>query len=219
MKMIALGFLSIHSLFCFDQSSNTSNAWLLAQLKVDYKRQTHVLELGHRRHENFLNHHRQSLFRYTFSYQANSKRTGFGGGIAGFIHERNEGRTIETEIRPFLQVSQFFLKKAIQFQLRFRNEFRFFDGLTKDQYRLRFQMLFSYPLHSDFKTRLLCFNEWFYVCGNKKPWEWRGGVSIQQPLFKHWKLGIGYICQNNENSAIRNVHVIQVSGSYKLLLN
>ncbi|WP_294675488.1 DUF2490 domain-containing protein [uncultured Fluviicola sp.] len=219
MKMIALGFLSIHSFFCFDQSSNTSNAWLLAQLKVDYKRQTHVLELGHRRYENFLNHHRQSLFRYTFSYQANSKRTGFGGGIAGFIHERNEGRRIETEIRPFLQVSQLFLKKAIQFQLRFRNEFRFFDRSTKDQDRLRFQMLFSYPLHSDCKTRLLCFNEWFYICGSMKPWEWRGGVSIQQPLLRHWKLGIGYIYQNNENSAIRNIHVIQLSGSYNLLLN
>lgn len=186
---------------------------------MDYKRQTHVLELSHRRHENFLNHHRQSLFRYTFSYQANSRRTGLGGGIAGFIHERNDGRTIETETRPFLQVSQLFLMKTIQFQLRFRNEFRFFDRSSKDQDRLRFQMLFSYPLHSGFKTRLLCFNEWFYICGTTKPWEWRGCVSIQQPLFRHWKLGIGYIYQNNENNVIRNIHVIQLSGSYELLLN
>ena len=219
MKMIALGFLSIHYFFCFGQNSNTTNTWLLSQLKVDYKRQTHSLELGHRRQGNFFDQHRQSLMRYTFSYRVNTKGTGFGGGIAGFIHERNEGRNIETETRPFLQVSQLFQMETIQFQLRFRNEFRFFDASTKDQNRLRFQMLFSYPLATDFNTRLLCFNELFYICGNMKPWEWRGSFSIQQPLFKNWKLGIGYIYQNNENSVIRNIHVIQVSGIYELLLN
>lgn len=219
MKMVALGFLSIHYFVCLGQGANTTNTWLLSQLKIDHKKYNHVIELGHRRQENFLNHHRQSLFRYTFSCLVNSKRTGVGGGIAGFFHERNGGRNIESEVRPFLQVSQLFPLKTIQFQLRLRNEFRFFDGATEDQNRLRLQGLFSYPLNQDLKTRLLFFNELFYICGSIKPLEWRGGLSIQRQLFKHWKLGVGYIYQNNENSEIRNIHVIQVSGSYELLLN
>lgn len=218
MKMSALVFLSTHYFVCLGQSANT-NTWLLSQLKIDHKKYNHVIELGHRRQENFWSQHRQSLFRYAFSYQANSKRTGFGGGIAGFIHERNTARNMEFEVRPFLQVSQLFSLKTTQFQLRLRNEFRFFDGVTKDQDRLRLQLLFSYPLNSDFKTRLLCFNELFYGWGNTKPWEWRGGVSVQQPIVKNWKLGIGYFYQNNENSMIRNIHIIQVSGSCELLLN
>lgn len=217
MKMIALGFLSLHYMACFGQY--TTNTWLLSQFRVDFKKQVHILELGHRRQENFLNNHSQSLLRYTFSYQVNSKRTGFGGGIAEFIHARNTGRHFEMEVRPFIQVIQHFPLKGIQLQLRFRNEFRFFDGSTKDQDRMRFQLQLSHILISDLNTRLLYFNEWFYSCGNVKPWEWRGGISMQQPVAENWKVGIGYIYQNRENSVIRNVHIIQLSGLYEFLLN
>ncbi|AEA45893.1 DUF2490 domain-containing protein [Fluviicola taffensis] len=219
MKMILMGNLFLYCAVCFGQDKYTTNTWLLSQFRLDFKRYLHVVELGHRRQDSFFNNHRQSLFRYTLSYQANSKRTGFGGGIASFIHERKEARGLETEIRPFLQVTQLFPLKNKQFQLRLRNEFRFFDGSTKDQNRMRFQVLFSHSLISEFNTKLVYFSEWFYICGNVKPWEWRGGISIQQKVCKKWKLGAGYIYQNNESGAIRNIHIIQVSGIYELLLN
>lgn len=213
-----MGFLSFYCVVCFSQDGYTSNTWFLSQFRLDFKRYVHVVELGHRRQDAFLINHRQSLFRYALSYQTNSKKTGFGGGIACFIHERKVGKDLETEMRPFLQMTQLFPLKNKQFQLRFRNEFRFFDGSTKDQNRVRFQVLFSHFLIPKFSTKLIYFNEWFYICGTIKPWELRGGITIQQPVFKNWKLGLGYIYQNNENSAIRNIHVLQVSGLYELLL-
>lgn len=218
MKTILMGFISFNYLLCFSQDKSTTNTWFLSQFRFDTKKNIHIMELGHRRQEEFLNHHRQSLFRYTFSYQTNSKRTGFGGGIACFIHERNGTRDLETEIRPFLQMTQLFPLKNKQIQLRFRNEFRFFNGSTKDQNRMRLQVQFSHLLIPEFKTKLNCASEWFYICGSTKPWEWRGGISIQQPVSKSWKIGLGYIYQNNENSMIRNIHIVQISGFYELLL-
>lgn len=139
--------------------------------------------------------------------------------MACFVHERRDAGDLETEIRPFLQFTQVFLPKNKQLQLRFRNEFRFFDGLTKDQNRLRLQGLFSHFLIPEFNTKLVYFNEWFYICGNVKPWEWRGGIAIQQAVSRNWKIGVGYIYQNNESSKIRNIHIIQISGLYEFLLN
>ena len=218
MKMILMGNLFLYCVVCFGQDKYTTNTWLLSQFRLDFKRHLHVVELGHRRQDSFLTNHRQSLFRYTWSYQANSKRTGFGGGIASFIHERKGTRGLETEIRPFLQVTQLFPLKNKQFQLRFRNEFRFFDGSTKDQNRMRLQVLFSHSLISEFNTKLVYLSEWFYICGNLKPWEWRGGISIQQKVSENWKIGVGYIYQNNESGGIRNIHIVQISGLYELLL-
>lgn len=219
MKIILIGCLSFYYVVSFGQETNTTNTWLLLQARLDFKRCLHVMELGHRRQDAFITNHRQSLFRYAFTYQTNSKRTGFGGGIACFVHERRDAGDLETEIRPFLQFTQVFLPKNKQLQLRFRNEFRFFDGLTKDHNRLRFQGLFSHFLIPAFNTKLVCFNEWFYICGNAKPWEWRGGIAIQQAVSRNWKIGAGYIYQNNENSKIRNIHIIQISGLYEFLLN
>ncbi|MGV3611587.1 MAG: DUF2490 domain-containing protein [Fluviicola sp.] len=211
--------LSFYDSVSFSQESSTTNTWLLLQARLDFKNYFHVIELGHRRQDAFLTRHRQSLFRYAFSYQTNSKRTGFGGGIACFIHERKGIGVLETEIRPFLQVTHLFPLKNKQLQLRFRNEFRLFDRTTKDQNRLRFQVLFSHSLVNKFHAKLIYFNEWFYSFGVTKPWEWRGGITILQPVSKNWKLGAGYIYQNNENSPIRNIHIIQVSGLYEFLLN
>jgi len=213
-----MGFLSFYYTVCFSQDNYSTNAWLLSQFRFDVKKNLHVLELGHRRQDGFLNHHRQSLFRYTFSYQMNSKRTGFGGGIACFIHEKKVGRDLEMEMRPFLQMTQLFSFKDKLIQLRFRNEFRFFNGSTKDQNRMRLQGQFSHLLIPGFNTRLYYSSEFFYICGNAKPWEWRGGISIQQTISRSWKVGLGYIYQNNENSVIRNIHIIQLSGFYEFLL-
>lgn len=214
-----MGFLSFYYSVSFSQEVFTTNTWLLLQARLDFKNHLHVIELGHRRQDVFFTRHRQSLFRYAFSYQTNSKRTGFGGGIACFIHERKGTRVLETEIRPFLQITHLFPMKNKQLQLRFRNEFRFFDRKTKDQNRLRFQMLFSHSLFNKFNTKLIYLNEWFYGCGTIKPWEWRGGITLVQPVSKNCKLGVGYIYQNNENSLIRNIHIIQVSGLYEFLSN
>ncbi len=219
MKIIFIGCLFLYSFASFGQKTSTTNAWFLAQLRLDSKKYLQVIELGHRRQNVFLTNHRQSLFRYTLTYQTNSKKVGLGGGIACFLHERKQGRELETETRPFLQVAQFFPLKNKEFQLRFRNEFRFFDRSTKDQDRLRVQLLFSHSLIPELRTKLSWFNEWFYSFGQAKPWEWRGGITIQQPVYKNWKVGIGYIYQNNEGSAIRNIHVIQMSWFYELLLN
>lgn len=218
MKIIFTGFTLVCHIICFSQDNSTTNAWFLSQFRFDVKKNIHVMELGHRRQDLLLSHHRQSLLRYTFSYQTNAKRTGFGGGIACFIHERKETRDLETEIRPFLQMTQLFQLKNKQILLRFRNEFRFFNESTKDHNRMRLQVQFSHLLIPEFKTKVNYLSEWFYICGNVKPWEWRGGISIQQTISKSWKIGLGYSYQNNENSTIRNIHIVQISSFYELLL-
>ncbi|MDF3025903.1 MAG: hypothetical protein K0S23_210 [Fluviicola sp.] len=215
-----MGCLSFYyCAFSFGQERNATNTWLLLQTRLDFKRYLHVMEAGHRRQDAFLINHRQSLLRYTLSYQTNSKRSGFGGGIACFVHERRDAGDLETEIRPFLQFTQVFFSKNKQLQLRFRNEFRFFNGLTKDQDRLRLQALFSHFPVPEFRTKLIYFNEWFHICGDPRPWEWRAGITIQQPVFGNWKIGAGYIYQNNENSKTRNIHIIQISALYEFLLD
>lgn len=219
MKIILIGCLSFYSVISFGQNTGNTNTWFLAQFRLDFKRYLHVVELGHRRQDVFITNHRQSLFRYTLSHQTPSKRTGFGGGIACFVHERKQERQLESELRPFLQFTQLFPLKNKQLQIRFRNEFRLFDGATEDQDRLRAQVLFSHVLIPEFNTKIAYLNEWFYSCGQVKPWEWRGGITIQQPVSENWKAGLGYIYQNNENGAVRNIHVVQVSIFYELLLN
>lgn len=216
MKIIFLAYFVISCLTCSGQSSQ-SNCWFLIQSSVENKAQLHNMELGHRRQEQFLKQHRQSFFRYTFSYKLQSKKGDIGGGIAYFLHEKSGGNS-ESEIRPFLQVVRTFSFGKQQLQWRFRNEFRFFDRTTGDQNRLRLQLQFSRLLHARFQTRILYFNELFYICGNLTPWEWRTGVAIQQTLSGNWKVGLGYSYQNNQNSRIRNVHIVQLSILHKLLL-
>ena len=120
--MILLGYLILGCLMCVAQDKYTTNSWFLITSRLEYKAQLHTVEMGHRRQEDFLARHRQSLFRYAFSYQVHSKQTGVGGGIAYFIHERNGAPDRETEIRPFLQITRTFLFKDQQLQLRFRND-------------------------------------------------------------------------------------------------
>lgn len=187
MKIIFVGCIFLYPIISFSQK-NTTNSWFLLQFRLDSKRFFQVVELGHRRQDAFLTNHRQSLFRYTLSYQTRSKRTGFGGGIACFIHERKAGRELETETRPFLQLTRLFPLKGGQFQLRFRNEFRFFDRSTKDQDRLRAQMLFSHSLIQKLQTKLTYFNEWFYSVGQTQPWEWRGGIWFSNLSVRTGKL-------------------------------
>lgn len=122
------------------------------------------------------------------------------------------------ELRPFLQFNKFSTWRQHSFQLRARNEFRFFNGHTTDQLRLRLQTLFLQKLFSHAETKLFYFNEFFFIIGYSKPWEWRAGFQIQQPIAKGWKVGLGYIYQNNENSNIRSVHVIQITWFYEFLL-
>lgn len=217
--MILLGYFFFGFLLCLGQDRYATNTWFLVHSRLECKAQLHTIELGHRRQDDFLLKHRQSLLRYTFSYQIPSNKIGLGVGMAYFIHERNGAPDRESELRPFLQITRIFPFKNQQLQLRFRNEFRFLNAATKDQDRLRLQIQFSRLLVHGSKTKLLCFNELFYSCAGSKPWEWRAGVAIQRNLYGGWRGALGYIYQNNENSTIRNIHVIQLSVLHEFLLN
>lgn len=69
MKMTISIFLLTNCLACVSQNIHQTNAWFLSQFRFEHKKNSHNIEFGHRRKDDFLTNHRQSLFRYTYGYQ------------------------------------------------------------------------------------------------------------------------------------------------------
>lgn len=206
-----LFFLFILLSFSLNAQQN-SQIWTSMNVLVENKNYFSRIDLGYRFTTTSDFHPSQGLGRFTLLRKLNLIQ--IGGGFAYFKHQSVE--SFKNELRPFLQAN--FLKgfKKHQLNLRFRNEFRFFEN-ERGLDRIRFHIHYRFDLTK--RIDLSFSPEFFYTFSTIPISEARYQIGIPTQLFKEQELIIfyQYNWQNKQNET--GFHVFGVSYSKRFQLS
>ncbi len=192
----------------FCQANYSENLWLGALVNGKVSKSSSLTgDIGYRTYENFIKEKRTFLARIVFE-KALSEKHIVGIGYAFFDHfSKNSG--INLEQRPFLQYRSRFQKNKFDFQLRIRNEFRFFTSRSEFNNRSRVQFQIRYNL---FEGRLIpIFGvETFLSTGKKSLFENRFTAGLNLRINQKISALVFYTLQTQSSyKGIQNIVGIQ----------
>ncbi len=148
-------FLFIFSLLmCFDGLSQMDeykgNTWssILYRHTISDER-TITIDAGYRWFDGFVKRRRQDLIRVQYDYKLNSKNN-VGFGFAIFESVLKNSHNFRTEYRPYVQYQWGVKNEKQLFNVRFRNEFRYYFTVKEIVNRTRLQLSYEYKIVSSF---------------------------------------------------------------------
>ncbi len=195
--------LMYHSGFC--QNSNEENLWLSFQLTNRVTNSINLTsDLGFRTYDNFTRKNRTFLTRIMGEYQLSEKNQ-LGMGYANFHHFTTNTQA-NPEHRLFMQYRYTHLTNKLNFQARFRNEWRYFLSNRLLTNRSRIQFALRYNL-SNSKISPVASIESFLSLGKSISYENRYilGTLISITPYLNWY--IFYSLQKVSNSTT-NQHIL-----------
>lgn len=148
-------FLFIFSLLmCFDGLSQMDeykgNTWssILYRHTISDER-TITIDAGYRWFDGFVKRRRQDLIRVQYDYNLNSKNN-VGLGFAIFESVLKNSQNFRTEYRPYVQYQWGVKNEKELFNVRFRNEFRYYFAVKEIVNRTRLQLSYEHKIVSSF---------------------------------------------------------------------
>ncbi len=201
--MLKFFVFSFANSYC--QKPLSTNLWNSLQFQGNFKKIKLTSDLGYRLCDQFTRQSRTQLVRVSIDREIGPNLS-LGFGYAHFRHFSIESTTSNSsthsdisslENRLFVQGNRGFSSNSFFFNLRLRNEFRFFND-SKIRNRIRTQFLFQYIVNQHLKPQFSA--ELFYTPGKENLIEQRYIIGTNF-IVKHLNFLCFYMLQIQTNVA------------------
>jgi hypothetical protein len=211
MRLLFIGLFILKSHVLFSQKEN--QLWLAANGFVETKNFVFRADVGYRIRTFDFSNPTQFLGRCSFSKKWNSFQVGIGGAL--FFHV-SQNSNFRKEYRPFLQVN--YLKSVLkhEFNVRFRNEFRFFERENLVN-RMRLNMNYKLNIKQDFALTIT--PEFFYSLNETSLFESRYQFGSLIRFFEGNEVLFFYQYNWQKGTTVNAFHVLGITYTKRLKLN
>lgn len=217
MRLLLVFFILINSNVISQLEYYEKNTWFSFVWRHDFNNNLQLTsDIGYRLYDNFLGLRRQDLFRIMVEKKFNQHQ--FGTGLAFFQTVKKGTNSFDPESRLFF--NYIFQKnvKAFIYNIRFRNEFRYFNNNSVLDNRTR--LMFSIDFDKNIKWfRPRVSAEGFYTITQSNNYEQR--YSIGNHFYNTSKLRffVFYTLQLQSKLSANNSPIEQHIIGFQLILN